>query len=148
MLALLGSLAGFLTSFIPEIFSFIKDKKDKVHELELIKLQIEAGKNSDLSKLEEVRISSGAIEARAIYHHAKPSGIKWVDAMSAFVRPFITYSFFLLYIYLKIVSFLEIGSIAVIWTEEDQGLFSAIVGFWFGQRAFGKSRINGGGNGH
>ena len=148
MLALLGSLAGFLTSFIPEIFSFIKDKKDKVHELELIKLQIEAGKNSDLSKLEEVRISSGAIEARAIYHHAKPSGIKWVDAMSAFVRPFITYSFFLLYIYLKIVSFLEIGSIVVIWTEEDQGLFSAIVGFWFGQRAFGKSRINGSGNGH
>lgn len=148
MLALLGSLGGFLTSFIPEIFSFIKDKKDKVHELELIKLQIEAGKNSDLSKLEEVRISSSAIEAKAIYHHAKPSGIKWVDAMSAFVRPFITYSFFLLYIYLKIVSFLEIGSIAVIWTEEDQGLFSAIVGFWFGQRAFGKSRINGGGNGH
>ena len=150
MLALVGSLAGFFSSFVPEIFHFLKDKKDKEHELKLIHLQIEALKSGHNSRLEEIQIQTQAEESKYLYQYAagQTSKIKWVDGLSASVRPMITYVFFLLYVYLKIISFLQIGSMAVIWTDEDQGIFCAVIGFWFGHRAFGKHRINGNGNGH
>ena len=149
MLALIGSLAGFFSSFVPEIFHFLKDKKDKEHELKLISLQIEVLKTGHDSKLEEIQIQTQAEESKYLYQYASSSSkIKWVDALSASVRPMITYSFFLLYIYLKITSFMHIGSMAVIWTDEDQGIFCAVIGFWFGHRAFTRHRLKGNGNGH
>jgi hypothetical protein len=140
MLALLGSLAGFLSSLIPEIFNFIKDKRDKGHELEIIRLQIEASKAKTSSRLEEVKIHADSMDNRTVYNHAKPIGISWVDALSASVRPFITYSFFLLYIVIKviIVSNYHPNISLPIWSDEDQGLFSAIMCFWFGSRVFSR----------
>jgi hypothetical protein len=102
MIALLGSLAGFLSALIPEVLGFIKDKRDKAHELALVKLQIEAGKNSSSSRIDEVVIKSDLDKERLIYSHAKPIGIPWVDALSALVRPLITYLFLALYIGVKL----------------------------------------------
>jgi|AntAceMinimDraft_11_1070367.scaffolds.fasta_scaffold15590_3 hypothetical protein len=148
MLAIIGSLAGFFSSFIPEIFHFLKDKKDKEHELKLINLQLEALKIGN-SRLEEIQINANAEESKYLYYYAsKTSKVKWVDALSSSVRPVITYTFFLLYATLKIIDFLNVGSMAPIWSDEDQGIFCAVIGFWFGQRAFSKVRFNGNGNGH
>lgn len=147
MLAIIGSLAGFFSSFVPEILHFLKDKKDKEHELKLISLQLEALKIGGSNKLEEVQIKANADESKYLYYHAsKPSKVKWVEALSSSVRPVITYTFFVLYASLKVIDFVNIGHMAPIWTEEDQGIFCAVIGFWFGQRAFGKVRFNG--NGH
>jgi hypothetical protein len=142
MLALLASLAGFFTSFIPELLNFVKDKGDKNHELEIIKLQVEAGKSKSFSKLEEVKIHADNVENKIIYNHAKPAGIKWVDALSASVRPFITYSFLLLYLGVKVTILFnhEVGISMPIWTDEDTGMFCAVLGFWFGNRSFLKVR--------
>jgi hypothetical protein len=149
MLAIIGSLAGFFSSFIPEIFHFLKDKKDKEHELKLINLQIEALKIGNTTRLEEVRIQANTEESKYLYYHASVSSkIKWVDALSSSVRPVITYTFFLLYAILKITDYITVGAMAPIWTDEDQGIFCAVIGFWFGQRAFGKVRLNGNGNGY
>ena len=144
MLALIGSIAGFITSFIPEIFNFIKDKKDKSHELELIKLQIEVSRYSSSTKLEEVQIKNDLNESKILYNDTKPIKISWVDAFAASVRPMITYSFFVLYICIKLMIFLNYdkGISMPIWTDEDQAIFCAVIGFWFGHRAFGKSRMN------
>ena len=145
MLTLLGSIAGFLSSLVPEFFNFIKDKRDKAHELEIIKLQIEASKAKTSSKLEEVQIHTDSMDNRAIYNHAKPIGVSWVDALSATVRPLITYLFFLLYIGVKLIilSNYHPNISLPIWTEEDTGLFAAVVCFWFGSRGIGKIK-----NGH
>jgi len=145
MIALLGSLAGFTSAFIPELFNFLKDRKDKEHELKLIGLQIEAMKSGQHSRLEEIYVRAEAQENQYLYSHAKPTGIKWVDSLSALVRPTITYSFFLLYIVLKLLIFFSStqGICIPIWTDEDQAIFCAVIGFWFGARAFGKYRING-----
>jgi len=149
MLAIIGSLVGFFSSFVPEIFNFLKDKKDKEHELKLINLQIEALKIGNTTRLEEVQIRANAEESKYLYHHANHHGkAKWVDALSSSVRPVITYTFFLLYATFKITDFMMIGSMAPIWTDEDQGIFCAVIGFWFGARAFSKARLNGNGNGH
>ena len=149
MLAIIGSLAGFFSSFIPEIFHFLKDKKDKEHELKLISLQIDAMKVGGSSGLEEVYLQSNVDESKYLYIHAgKQTKIKWVDALSASVRPMITYVFFLLYMTIKIMDYLKVGHMAPIWTDEDQGIFCAVIGFWFGHRAFNRSRFNGNGNGN
>ena len=142
MLALIGSLAGFITSFLPELFTFIKDKRDKAHELEIMRLQIEANKSQSKYNLEEVKINNEYADNKLVYNHAKPIGISWVDGLSASVRPFITYSFFLIYIGVKILILCnyEAGISMPIWTDEDQTLFCAFIGFWFGHRAFGKKR--------
>lgn len=144
MIALLGSLAGFISSFIPELFNFLKDRKDKEHELKLISLQIEAMKSGQNTRLEEIYLRAETQESQYLYSHAKPTGIKWVDSLSALVRPTITYSFFLLYIILKLLIFFSYhkGICMPIWSDEDQAIFCAVIGFWFGARAFGKYRIN------
>jgi len=140
MIALLGSLAGFLSALIPEVLGFIKDKRDKAHELALVKLQIEAGKNSSSSRIDEVVIRSDLDKERLIYSHAKPIGIPWVDALSALVRPLITYLFLALYIGVKltIIFSYQIGVCMPVWTNEDEVLLSVIMGFWFGNRMINK----------
>lgn len=146
MIALLGSVAGFLSALIPEVLGFIKDKRDKAHELALVKLQIEAGKNSSSSRIDEVVIKSDLDKERLIYSHAKPIGIPWVDALSALVRPLITYLFLALYIGVKltIIFSYQIGVCMPVWTNEDEVLLSVIMGFWFGNRMINKYKtING-----
>ncbi len=146
MSALIGSLAGFLSSFIPELFHFLRDSKDKEHELRLIDRQIEAIKIQGSSRLDEIQIKAEAEESKYLYLQASYCNIKWVDGLSALVRPLITYTFFLLYIALKVAIFHKSGNHAIIWTSEDQGIFCAVIGFWFGQRSF-KARMESNGNG-
>jgi hypothetical protein len=130
--------------------NFLKDKKDKEHELKLIDRQIEALKTGHNSRLEEIQIRADSDESKYLYQYAgmqiasSNNNPNWVDSLSASVRPMITYIFFLLYAALKIAIFLKYGaSIATIWTSEDQGIFCAVIGFWFGYRAFGRFRVNG-----
>lgn len=157
MFALFGSIAGFLTSFIPEIFNFLKDRKDKAHELALIRLQIEASAASSSGKLEEVQINADLEESRLLHGSSAGGGacdakvknpkkrILWVETLSASVRPVITYTFFLVYISVKLVILFGYNQCIAIplWTDEDQAIFCAVIGFWFGHRAFSKSRILG-----
>ncbi|WP_253308254.1 MULTISPECIES: hypothetical protein [unclassified Rickettsia] len=142
MLAIIGSLVGFFSSFVPEVFNFFKDKKDKEHELKLINLQIEAAKANENTKLEAVKIQADTEESKYLYLHAAPSKVKWVDAFAALVRPFITYAFFGLYVYLKIILFGGGDDVAIaeIWNDEDRGIFGTVIGFWFGNRAFNKNK--------
>lgn len=155
MIAMLSAFIGFCSSFIPEIFHFLKDKKDKEHELKLIDRQIEALKTGHNSRLEEIQIRADSDESKYLYQYAgmqiasNTTNSNWVNSLSASVRPTITYIFFLLYASLKIAIFLKYGaSIATIWSSEDQGIFCAVIGFWFGHRAFGRYRINGYGHGY
>ena len=59
----------------------------------------------------------------------------------------ITYGFFLLYVYFKIVQYYSLSSdvtiydyMDVIWTQNDQAIFASIISFYFGQRTFTKLR--------
>lgn len=67
---------------------------------------------------------------------AKPTGIKWVDALSAMVRPSITLSFFILYACVK-VHWIFTGN-SQLWTDDDWNIMSAIFMFWFCGRPWEK----------
>ncbi len=145
MITLLASIAGFVSSLIPEIVKFFKDKNDKKHELEILSKQIELTQMNLTEKVEDVRSSYDAAELANLYTTFK-SGINWIDALNASVRPVMAYCFFGLYSLLKYLQYSAVITstkgiveyLDILWTTDDQAIFAGIISFYFGQRTFSK----------
>jgi len=155
MLTILGSLLGFAGSAVPSVIDMFKEKEDKKNQMEMFKLQLDAkerGVDLDIKVLEakanmEDRRSEREEQERLLQHDmalGKQTG--FINSLRAFVRPFITYVFFLTFIGVKVVlvwNTIKNGedlnaTIAVIWDEQTEALFAAIISFWFGSRAMPK----------
>lgn len=144
MITLLASIAGFISSFLPEIIKYYKDINDKKHELNVMDRQIEYSKNGNYKQLEEIQISRDIIEHSSLYSTYK-SEIKWVDALNGSVRPVLAYCFFFMYLLVKYMQYKAISASAhviehleVIWNIDDQAIFAGIISFYYGQRTFRK----------
>ena len=144
MLTLFGALLGFFSSSFPDVLKFLNQKRDRLHELALMDKQIEMAQSGQSSHLEEIRLQTEAQEQVALYAYARPSRVKWVEALSSSVRPVITYGFFFLYAGVKVAQWHVIvtlshlswtESLIRIWNGEDEALFAAVMSFWFGHRA-------------
>jgi hypothetical protein len=162
MIALLSALLGFISSAVPDIFKLLRDAKDRQHELAILQLQLAydreklaATTNENAAarhqKLQEIEVQAIGQEQVALNARIKDSltGIHWVDALSGSVRPMLTYGFFGLYVLVKAAQFTLLmqpplpwqhdmtlaQALVSVWTEEDVAIFSAIMAFWFGQRA-------------
>ena len=137
MTTLLASLIGFFSSMFPDMLALYKNKNDQLHELKLAKLRVKQGE-----------LSADAVESKAIYRDIYKSGSKFIDALSASVRPVVSYGFFFLYAAIKVFMFIRIyqhshdilGALSEIWTEQDWAIFAAIISFWFGYRSFREIR--------
>jgi hypothetical protein len=146
MFALLGSMVGFFSSFAPDILNIFRDKKDKEHELKILRMQAELTKLGHNTKMEEIMTVAESREMEYIYKYADKSGVLWVDAFAGTVRPFLTYAFFALYAWIKVCAFLVLDahnhniilSAVQLWSAEDETIFAAIISFWFGSRVFRK----------
>lgn len=164
LISILGGGAGGLLRFVPEIFKFFTEKGDREHEYRMTQLQLQvdqarANQQIDLAHVQG-DIAQQTADAQAMIEALKPpppSGIKWVDAMNSSVRPVITYWWMLLLTIAKSITFV-IATIEVwvalktvttlaqaipvlsafgqkIWTPQDAGILSMILGFWFVDRA-------------
>lgn len=167
MIALLSALLGFVSSAVPEFFSLFREAKDRAHEITLLSMQMEQEKTrfemqkqlraSEMAQqLEVVGMQHDAKESLALNARVKDSliGIEWVDALSGSVRPILTYAFCLMYAAIKIAQYHVLltpdlpwqtpmsaaAAFALLWSEDDMALFTAIIAFWFGQRMFGKAK--------
>lgn len=144
MITLLASLAGFLSSIIPELIKYFIDKNDKKHELQILEQQIKLKKQFSENRLDEINIANFDKEYQALYKTFK-TGICWVDALNGSVRPVLAYSFFAIYGFIKYLQYSIIASslnindiITILWSVEDQAIFAGIISFYFGQRALSK----------
>ncbi len=144
MITLLASIAGFISSVLPEIVKYFKDINDKKHELSIFDKQIEYNKYSNLKNLEEIHVSRDISEQASLYSTYK-TDISWVDALNGTVRPVLAYSFFLMYVGVKYVQYKAISAnyhlieyIEIIWSIDDQAIFAGIISFYYGQRTFKK----------
>jgi len=145
MIALLGSILGIFGSLIPNILKLWQDKSDKKHEIVILNIQIERERLGHIQRLEEISTQADIEETQALYKSMKPVGVKWVDALTASVRPILTYAFFALYAYVKIPLIMKgaHGDVyspfyTVIWSEMDVAIFCTVITFWFGNRTFQK----------
>tara|TARA_B100001094_G_C17777252_1_gene597932 strand:- start:103 stop:558 length:456 start_codon:yes stop_codon:yes gene_type:complete len=147
MISLLGSLLGFGTSFLPSILDFFKQAQAHKQKLEMMKLQGELLEKKSALRIQELDKQAEIKEVEGLYKHdASLDGGKFVNALRSSVRPIITYIFMGLFIAVEIsiiVKFMETGgewteAVNLLWSDEVAGLWSAILAFWFGNRAISK----------
>lgn len=143
ILTLITTFLGFFTSLLPEVVSMFKAKQDNAHELAILELQMKSAIQGHIAKLEEIGANADIVETQEIYK-TYTTGITWVDALNGSVRPVISYGFFLLYSFMKIVQLKYANTelpwtIQALWTDNDWAVFGAIIGFYFGQRGLNKA---------
>jgi hypothetical protein len=150
MISLLGTLMGFGTSIIPEILGYFKQSQANKQELAMLEAKAKYAEQISKLKVEELDAEADIAETKGIYEHDRSiqSG-GFVNSLRGSVRPVITYLFFLMFaavkgtmIYAMIVNQNIDWATAVdaAWDDETAAIFSAIIAFWFGNRAMSKAR--------
>jgi hypothetical protein len=149
---LLGSICGGLFRLAPEVLKFMDKKNERAHELQMFTLQTDLEKMRGQFKMEERYVDHSIAQMDAIKEAfkeqaetAKAAG--WfVAAISALVRPGITWCLFFMYATVKAAAiFLAFESnaswaevLTKSWDEDDFGLFTMVLSFFFVGRGIEK----------
>ena len=155
LISLFGGGLGGLLRFVPEIFKLFTEKADREHEYRMTQLQLQidqarATQQIDLAHVQgDMAVQSGEMKAyiEAIKGQSAPTGVAWVDALNASVRPVITYWWMIVFTAYKIANITAVclhwtgldDFIQRLWTVQDAGILSMILGFWFVDRAMRKN---------
>ena len=152
--SLLGGVFGGLLRLAPEVLKWFdrKNERDHEHRMAALELQITEKKLEFGLRQTEAAVSVATLDAmgEALKNQTELSkaGGQFVSAISALVRPIVTYWFTGLYSAHKIalmVSAREQGAnwrevFITTWTEQDWAIYSMILGFWFIGRVW--ERVN------
>tara|TARA_B100000927_G_scaffold202855_1_gene164444 strand:+ start:55 stop:516 length:462 start_codon:yes stop_codon:yes gene_type:complete len=147
MITLLGSLLGFGTSFLPEVLNYFKRGQEQKHELQRMKMEIELMAKRSEFKIQELDKEAEIKEAEGLYKHDSVDAGGFINGLRGSVRPIITYAFFGLFVAIKVTALISLMNLpemqlnmalSMIWDDQTAGLFSAIMAFWFGNRAVSK----------
>lgn len=149
---LLGSLFGGLFRLAPELFKLLDRKDERKHELAMFTLQTDLERVRGTFRMEEKYVEHSAKELDAIAEAFKEqsatasASYKWVSAVSALVRPTITYCIFWMYIAVEVSTAIYAYQSGVPWREivlhqwdaQDYAMLNMVISFWFVGRAIEK----------
>lgn len=149
---ILGSIFGGLFRLAPELLKFFDKANDRKHELAMFQIQTDMEKTRGEYKLEERYVDHSIEQLNAVQQAFKEqaetakSSYPWVAALSALVRPLVTYVLFGLYVSVKIslmVYSMNTGAawhevLQKNWTMEDFAMLNMILTFWFVGRSIEK----------
>ena len=147
MLALLSPLFGIMGSLLPSIVRIFERKQEIKYEIELTKIKLDAAeRQADLQFNIEMVKSDSNLRQSALDHDKSIDGGKYINALRASIRPVITYTFFFLFVAVKVAAayvMLKTGQsvpemLKAVWDVETMSLFSTIIAFWFGSRVMEK----------
>lgn len=149
MISLLGTLLGFGTSIVPEVIGYFKQSQADKQELAMLEAKAKYAQQLSELKLKELDAEAEIQETKSLYEHDRSIDAGgFVNALRGSVRPVITYLFFLAFIAVKgavIYALIAnqnvdwVTAVETAWDDETQAIFSAIIAFWFGNRAMGKA---------
>lgn len=137
--AILGALAGMVPAFV-QLFTL---KANNAQALAMAQLQLQAQKEGVALQVDLANAQADIRQADHIYGFGSgASGIKWIDALAVFIRPFLTLAFFGIWSLMEVFLFIyavntgyDLGQLVkLMWPAETQAMFGAIIGFWFGDR--------------
>lgn len=143
VLAALPAILGALAGMVPSIVQLFTLKAQNAQQLAMAQLQLQAQKEGVALQVDLANAQADVRQADAIYSFgAGSSGIKWVDALAVFIRPFLTLAFFAIWSVMEVFLFIyavntgyDLGQLVkLMWPAETQAMFGAIIGFWFGDR--------------
>ena len=146
----ISGLVGGIMRFAPEVLKFFDSKNSREHELKMLSAEMEFAKlgaeremhrvDADL-QIHELDAVSAAIKEQG--QTARAAG-KFVAALSALVRPLVTYWFVGVYSAVKTVSMImavQAGAdwkevLVQNWTIADMNMLVMILTFWFVGRVY------------
>ena len=149
---ILGSICGGLFRMAPEVLKFFDKANDRRHELAMFQIQTDLEKTRGENKITERYVDHGVAQLDAIQaafkeqDSAASNSYRWVSALSALVRPLVTYALFGLYMGVKlaVISYAYSKNadwaqvLQTNWTVEDFGMLNMILTFWFVGRSIEK----------
>lgn len=148
----LGSLFGGLFRLAPEVLKWLDKKNERQHELSMFTLQTDLEKMRGQFKMEERYVDYSVTQLETIKEAfkeqsktAKEAG--WfVSAVSALVRPGITWALFFMYAAVKIAAItlaMQTGGhwaeiLRQSWDVDDFAMLNMCLTFWFVGRSIEK----------
>jgi len=155
--SLIGSLLGGIFRLFPEVLKWLDKKNERSHELLMFDKQIEADKlraSQQLALADAQAASSyNLADLQAIVEATKAqatqTGVKWVDALSALVRPILALQW-LIFLWPAVVlaGFLlavqsgvpALEALRGAFGVDEKALASSIASFWLVDRSLRKLR--------
>lgn len=148
----LGALSGGVFRLAPEIIKLWDKKDERKHELAMFTLQTDLEKVRGTFRMEERYAEFSTAQLDTIKEAFKEQAItakeagKFVSAISALVRPGITWALFFMYATIKIAALslaLSTGGdwrliVNEAWRAEDSAMFAMVLTFWFVGRSIEK----------
>jgi hypothetical protein len=151
---LLGSLLGGVFRIVPEVMKLWDAKNEREHELKMLGKEMEFAQiKGEIAMREQETVLMGK-ELDAMTEALKEQGEtarasgQFISAISAAVRPLVTYWFVTLYSIVKLASILmavDAGAdwkevLVSSWSEDDMALLMMILTFWFVGRVWDRTR--------
>jgi hypothetical protein len=151
---LLGSLLGGVFRIVPEVMKLWDAKNEREHELKMLGKEMEFAQiKGEISMREQETVLMGkeldamSVALREQGETARASG-QFIAAISAAVRPLVTYWFVVLYSVVKLASILmaiDAGAewkevLVSSWTEDDMALLMMVLTFWFVGRVWDRTK--------
>lgn len=151
---LLGGVFGGLLRLAPEAFKLFDRANERKHELAMVSMEMEFAKvrgeiamRQTEAMMTVAEMDTMAEAFREQSRTAQAAG-KFVAAISALVRPTVTYAFLTLYAAVKIAAFLiaidQGGNwkevLVTMWGSDDLAVFNMIISFWFVGRVYERTR--------
>jgi hypothetical protein len=151
---LLGGVFGGLLRLAPEVFKLIDRKAERAHELSLLQAEMAFAqvKGEIAMRQADVQLQTAELDAMGVAIREQSATAQaagsFVAAISALVRPTVTYLFLALYAGVKLASYLiaiEQGGnwqqvLVSMWGKDDLAVFNMILSFWFVGRVYERTR--------
>jgi hypothetical protein len=155
--ALFGTLLGGLFRLAPEILKWLDKKDERKHELSMMEYQLKADELRGKIAIDTINAQTEALigvsEMNAIIEATKAqaaqTGIKFVDAINALMRPLITFWWVLVlytvsmgvqyYMLLK-NEFSAGTAVLMVFGTDEKAIAASIISFWFVDRSLRRKR--------
>jgi hypothetical protein len=149
-----GGLLGGLFRLAPEVIKIFDSKNARSHELKMLEVEMAFAQLNAAAEMHKTNAAMTVAELDAMGQALKEQGqtarsAGWfVAAISALVRPIVTYWFVVMYSAVKIVSMqmaVAAGGfwkdvLVTSWTPEDASLLMLVLTFWFVGRVYERTK--------
>ena len=151
---LMGGVFGGLLRLAPEALKFFDAKNERSHELRMLEAEMKFAQVKGEIAMRQTEAQMTMAEVDAIGEAFKEQSAtaqaagKWAAAVSALVRPFVTYLFVIAYAAVKIAAFLialeqngDWKQVALtMWGVDDMAVLNMVLSFWFVGRVYERTR--------
>jgi hypothetical protein len=145
----IGAIVGGAFRLVPEFLKTLDRKNERGHELKMLDAEMRFASLRAEQEMRKIDAAMTISEMDAITKAVTEQGQtaraagSFVAAISALVRPLVTYAFVSMYLTVKIVGInmaIDLGGrweqvLINAWTEEDAALLSSVLMFWFVSRS-------------